>query len=153
MNGIPQEAVIGPVLFNIFVGHMGSGTECTLSKFDDDTKLCGVVDMLEGWDAIQRDLGRFERWARVNLMRYNKAKYKVLHMGRGNPNHKYRLGREWIGSSAEDKDLGVLVDEKFNVTHQHALTAQKANHILGCIKRSVISRAREVTLPLYSTLM
>ena len=46
------------------------------------TKLCHVVGTLEGRDAIQRDL---ERWACVNLMKFNKAKCKVLHMGRGNP--------------------------------------------------------------------
>ena len=49
--------------------------------------------------------------------------------------------------------MGVLVDEKLNVTWQCALAAQKANCILGRIKTNVTSRLREVILPLFSALM
>ncbi|KAK4816626.1 hypothetical protein QYF61_019325 [Mycteria americana] len=96
-----------------FINDMDSGIKCTLSKFADDTTLSVAVDTHEGRDVIQRDL---EKWAHVNLMRFNTAKCKVVHLGRGNP-------------------------------------AQKANHILGCIKRRVASRMREVILPLYSALV
>ena len=144
---------MGLVLFSVFVDDMESRINHTLSKFADHTKLGFTVDMLEGRDAMQRDLDRLKKWAHANLIKFNKATCKDLHLGWGNLKHRYRLGKEWLESSPEEKDSVVSVDDRFNVSLQGALAAQMVNHILGCIKRSVTSRLREDSLSFYSALV
>ncbi|KAJ7410816.1 rna-directed dna polymerase from mobile element jockey-like [Willisornis vidua] len=64
----------------------------------------------KGWDAIQRDLDKFKKWAHGNLLRFSKAEHKILHLGL----YRYRLEDEWIESSPAKNNLGILVEEKLD---------------------------------------
>ena len=58
-------------------------------------------------------------------MKLDKVKFKVLHLGWGNLKHRYRLGEEWLESNPEEKDLGVSVEERLNVSWQCALKPRR----------------------------
>lgn len=86
-----------------------------------------------------------EQWVHVNLMRFNKNKCKVLYLRFGNPHCQYKPGNVKIEHSAAGKDAGVLVDCN---DHEPAVCPHSSGSQLhlGCIKRSMISRVKEVIL-------
>jgi len=62
------------------------------------------------------------------------------------------LGANWLESSFEEKDLGILVEHEMAVSQQQAFVVKKANSILGCV-RTVASRSSGVIHPLCAALV
>lgn len=92
-----------------FSGDLDCRTEAPSASLLEDTKLSALV-RLEGWDVIQWNLGRRERWASAILTEFNKAKGKALYLGKGNPKHRSGLGRVTDREQCWGERLGAVVD-------------------------------------------
>ncbi|KAF7236986.1 RNA-directed DNA polymerase from mobile element jockey [Varanus komodoensis] len=115
-SGVPQGFVLGPILLNLFINDMGEGVNSLLIKFTDNTKTGAVARTEEQVLQIQKDLDRLWKWAGDNRMAFNVDKCKVLHLGHRNRCHKYRSGDKWLESSTCERDLGVPVDCRLNMS-------------------------------------
>lgn len=83
--------MLGPIEFNVFVNDLGVGSECSLIKFIDKSKLRGVADRPDWCAAIQRYLDRLENQADRNHVKFKDGKWKALHLGRNKPVHQHML--------------------------------------------------------------
>lgn len=101
-----------------------------LLQFAYDFKLSGAVNTIEVKITNQRNLDKFEKWVQENIMRFNKGKSKVLHFGWGNSRYVCSLGKELIDGSPAEKDLGVPVYKKLDMSQYCVHASQKANYIL-----------------------
>ncbi|CAM4609502.1 unnamed protein product [Lepidochelys olivacea] len=150
-SGVPQGSVLGPILFNLFITDLGTKSGSVLIKFADDTKLGGIANLEKDRDIIQEDLDDLVNWS--NRMKFNSEKCKVMHLGINNKNFSYKLGTHQLEVTEEEKDLGVLVDHRMTMSQQCDTAVKKANAVLGCIRRGVSSRDKEVLVPLYKALV
>jgi len=141
LSGVSKQSVLGPVFFNVFINNRGSTIEFTLSKFADDNKLSNAVDTTQERDAIQRDLDRLEEWAHENLMKFNKAKCKMLHLDGGNTDMRTDWEKKEVIESIETYS-GAVMNKKLDTSQQALPAASKATRRLACIRR-VGSRERK----------
>ncbi|KAF7236104.1 Biotin synthase [Varanus komodoensis] len=129
-----------PVLFNIFFKDLDEEVQGKIIKFADDTKLGGIANPPEDRMKIQCNLDKLEYWAQNNRMRFSKDKCQVLHQGKRDQMHRYKMVNMWLSRTENEKDLGINVNW-LDMSQQHDAVAKKGQMLfLGCIKRSITSK-------------
>lgn len=119
---VRRGSVLGPVLFNMLINGLGSGTVCTLGRFADDTKLGGVACTPEGRGAAQGVPDRLEQWAGRSLVQFHKDKsVESAACGEEQPCEPERLPA-WRGCL---QDRPVLGGNKVNTSQPRALVVKK----------------------------
>ena len=124
----------------------------TCKLFADDCKLYGNVDSTDR-NKLQQDLIDLERWSELWQLPFNSSKCKVMHFGQQKPRYQYYLNDEMLDETDCEKDLGVIIDDKLKF-HAHAAAAkERANQILGLIKKSYNTRDSQTITILHKTMV
>ena len=152
-SGVPQGSVLGPLLFDIFINDLESGITSEVIKFADDTKLFKVVKTQEDCGKLQEDLDKLEDWASKWQMKFNVDKCKVMHLGKNNPNYGYTMQGSTLGTTTQEKDLGVIVDNMLKPSAQCAAAAKRANRMLGMIRKGMENKTKDIIMPLYRSMV
>ena len=161
LSGVPQGSVLGPILVLIFINDLPKCTTCPVCLFADDSKIyCRVPrakngkQELEGaQETLQKDLDELQNWAEKWKMSFNVNKCKIMYLGYDNAKHEYSLNGTTLAETEEEKDLGILVDNKLKFSRHIRGIVARANRMIGLMKISFENMDKDMFLPLYNTLI
>ena len=88
---------------------------------------------------LQEDIDKCAQRSMDWQLPFNVFKYKVLHQGQFNPNHSYTMADIILQDVFEEKDLGVIIDKDLKFHAQTAAVVNKANRLLGLIKKCFVN--------------
>ena len=154
LSGIPQGSILGPILFTIFINDISENIQSYCRIFADDTK---IYNLTSDCKVLQEDVYRLQEWSAKWELHFNVSKCKVLHAGKKNPNFNYVMkterGISEMDVCEEEKDLGVIFDGGLRFDSHIQSSINKANKIIGIIRRSFSFLNKDSFLRLYKALV
>ena len=157
LSGIPQGSVLGPLLFILFVNDMPDVVKSHIQMFADDTKVYREVNNPPEAQLLQDDIDALEDWTTAWQLQFNAEKCKVMHLGSKNSEHKYKMHKGDMEIELQpttlEKDLGVYIDPKLTFSSHCEQKVNKANKILGLIRRSYVHLDTVTVKTLFTSLV
>ena len=142
ISGIPQGSVLGPILFVMYINDMPDIVTSQIFLFADDTKIFREILDESDHTHLQKDLDELQNWSNTWLLKFHPEKCKAMTIGKGEPDRRVYTLENNTGSplillnSEEERDLGVIIDSKLKFEDHITKKVNKANAIMGAIRRS-----------------
>ena len=139
ISGVPQGTILGPILFIIHITDISINITSTVKIYADDTKIYRTINQPDkDISALQLDLNRLSDWANKRQLRFHSEKCEVMRATHSRDRSKpsYSLGVQ-LESVESVKDLGVTINYHLSCGKHVSYIVNKANKVLGVIKRSL----------------
>lgn len=154
-SGTPQGTILGPLLFLLYINDITECISSTVKLYADDTKIYREIsDPITDCRILQDDLNNLSEWARKWQLRFNADKCESMRIthSRDRSETNYFLEKP-LKDVDNFKDLGVTITRDLSWGNHISITVNKANKVLGSIKRSVGTANTNVFSMLYKSLV
>lgn len=153
-SGVPQGTVLAPPLFSVYIDDLEAEVvkrqlEVLILKFADDTKGAKIIRGQEDREKLQEALDCLCEWAEKWGMLFNLNKCKIMHVGRNNPCYEYFMQGTKLGTTEEEKDIGVVVTKNLKPAVQCSKAAGRATAVLHQLRKVFLYRDRHMFVKLY----
>ncbi len=139
MRAFPQGSVLGPILFVIYINDLPDivDEKTHIFLFADDTKVFRETRTTQDCELLQEDLTKMFQWTHEWLLEFHPEKCVSMRVGKSNPPlYTYSLNNHDLKYSSCEKDIGVHIDNKLKFDTHISLKINKANRIMGIIRRT-----------------
>ena len=157
MSGVIQGSVLGPTFFTIFINDVDDHIKhSTVLKYADDIRLYHSCNsdsksQTEHSALFQLDIDALASWSSLWNLKFNPLKCCVLHFGRSNMKAQYKINNLDLIKKNQEKDLGIVISDKFKFDTHIDSIVKKANKQLGIITKIFKSKSPSIIIPLYKT--
>ena len=155
-SGVPQGTVLGPIMFLIYINDISNELESPIKLFADDIKVYRVLNNVEeDHRTLQNDLMKLETWSANWRLNFNTEKCEVMRITKKTDHTRpsYTLTNKALNVVDETKDLGVNITSKLSWSLHVNQCVNKANRVLGFLKRTVGPKNHQLFSKLYKTLV
>ena len=143
ISGVPQGSVLGPILFVIYINTLIEVVKYSdLFLFADDSKLLKIIQTEQDSSLLQYDIDSMYNWILNSLLLFHPKKCFTMHIDTKSTGSiiqaTYKMNDNILESKLELKDLGVIVDSHLIFSNHIAEKVNKANQIMGLIRRTFV---------------
>lgn len=140
-SGIPQGSVLGPICFVLYINDLPTSfsNNSEVFLFADDTKIFRQIMCKDDCELLQTDIYDMKKWSDTWMLKFHPDKCKVMRIGRSKVDqYDYKMDSSYkpMSKSTEEKDIGVVIDNKLTFQKHINEKVNKANSIVGIIRRT-----------------
>ena len=152
VSGIPQGTILGPFLFNVYINDIHLEINfCKVKLYADDSKIYRQIKNLSGYQELNDDIERIETFFSQWQLKVNQEKCEILHLGRTNPQHDYKINQISVPKKQVVRDLGILIGPNLSFSKHVANIVRTAYYRIKQFDLTFTCRDRDFLIFMYIT--